>query len=505
MDRDRADLAARDADFVGDRANDSVRVTAAQLRCQVFGEGGNLGLTQAARIEFGRLGGGVNTDFIDNSAGVDCSDHEVNIKILLGELVAAGELTTKHRNALLEEMTDGVAELVLNNNRRQALCLSFVSRHTGGRHAEYRRVLDRFERDMALDRELEALPSDEALAERFAQGGELTRPELAVLLAYSKMQVKQRLASTALLGDPHVQFLLESAFPAQIVQRYPEALAQHRLANEIRATQIANDLVHHVGVSFVVHMSELVGGTVEEIVRAYLIAAATLDLRDQWRQVEALRVPEETRLDMLLELVRLTRRTARWFLRHRRNQTDVNAVVAEFRPAIAALAVSRAQYMDADTGRRWREQAQAWQAAGVPQELAERIANAGEFGAALPLVHAARERQLDVQALATRFTELGERLSLGWLTTVLSGLPTQSHWQSMERDSVLDEVTTHQGLLAARTLASHACLADWLADHRAFEAGWMQMLDDVRHGGSADFSMYAMTCRKLTDLCRTLG
>ena len=496
--------ASESHDEVGDRANDHLRVDAEALRCRVFGEGGNLGLTQRARIAFDLKSGGVNTDFIDNSAGVDCSDHEVNIKILLGELVSGGELTTKHRNALLEEMTDDVAELVLHNNRRQAQCLSIVNRHAHDRHDEYRRTLHRLEQDMGVDRELEALPSDEVLVERFSDGGELTRPELAVLLAYAKMQIKQALAGSQLLEDPDVVFLLHSAFPAQLVERYENSVNGHRLAQEILATQIANDLVHHVGVTFVMHLRELVGGTVEEIVRAYLVAAAVLDLRAQWREIDALTIDEQTRLDMLLELVRLTRRTARWFLRHRRTDRSVGSLVNEFRGAVLELASNRSEFMGEHTGAQWREQAERWQSAGVPQHIAERAANAGEFGAALPIIHAARDRDQDVLALAHRFTALGEALQLGWLTTVLSSLATASHWQAMERDSVLDEVTNHQGLLAARTLASHDDVGAWLAEHPAFESIWRQMMDDVKQAGTGDFSMYAMTCRKLTDLCRTL-
>ena len=255
-----------DAD-AGDRANDHLRVDASQLRTRVFGEGGNLGITQRARIEFALRNGSVNSDFIDNAAGVDCSDHEVNIKVALNRLVAAGDMTPKQRNQLLETMTDEVAGLVLANNRRQTRTLSLARLHAASRRSEYRRFMTFMESAAGLDRALEFLPSDEELSER--PGQSLTRPELAVLLAYAKIHIKQTLVDTDIDQDPIVLREILGAVPETMRERYEAEVFDHPLKKQIIASQVANSLVDHMGITFVVHLLEFVGGSMAEMVRAY--------------------------------------------------------------------------------------------------------------------------------------------------------------------------------------------------------------------------------------------
>ena len=273
---------------VGDRANDGLRVNAEELRAKVFGEGGNLGMTQAARIEFALAGGRVNTDFIDNAGGVDCSDHEVNLKILFNQLVGAGDFTLEQRNRLLAEMTEDVAGLVLTNSFRQAQALSIAQRHVRDRLTEYQRFMARMETDRRLDRALEGVPSDEVLADRATRGESLTRPELAVLLSYAKTHIKEHLIDSTIHTDAEIAQTVFEEFPPVIRQRYGDAVRKHRLYREIMATMLANDVVHHLGISSVVHLSDFVGAEPEEIVCAYYAAARCFGIREVFRRVEAL-------------------------------------------------------------------------------------------------------------------------------------------------------------------------------------------------------------------------
>ncbi|NOX51157.1 MAG: NAD-glutamate dehydrogenase [Gammaproteobacteria bacterium] len=496
-------------DDVGDRGNDHLRVTADQLRCKVFGEGGNLGVTQLGRVSYSLTDGRMNTDFIDNSAGVDCSDHEVNIKVLLNELVALGELSVKYRNQLLEEMTDDVTSLVLANSFHQAQAISIAERHSLTRHDEYRRLISRLESDQGLDRELEGLPSDDELNDRFLRGGQLTRPELAVLLAYSKSHIKQNYLGMRGDNDAHILRALSSAFPTVLSERYPDMMRQHRLREEIIATQLANDLVHHMGSSFVSHMMELVGASVTEICRAYLVAAASFRLREHQQEINDQQILALTKLDMVMEIVGLGRRVTRWLLRHRRSVDSINETVREFSTVVESLQSLRLEMMGKVAAERWQQRVGELVSLGVSKDIAERNVNAAVMAVALPIAAAAQRYGKDPQDIAHQYSILGDLLRLDWLTAQLLQLPTASHWQAMERDSLLDDVTTHQAMLAARSLDDQSPdggrgVEQWLQRHEHFAASWRRLIEDAQQGNSQDFSMFSMTCRKLSDLCRAL-
>lgn len=492
---------------VGDRANDHLRVNAEELNCQVFCEGGNLGMTQKARISFDLLGGSVNTDFIDNSAGVDCSDHEVNIKIVLNEIVAREEITIEQRNEQLASMTDEVSTLVLTNNRRQVQTLSLARRHSRSRQGEYRRFLRHMETDQNLDRSLEHLPADDELAERFGRGGGFARPELAVMLAYAKTHIKMHLVRSSIHEDPEIFRKVLSAFPPTLVARQPEALLNHRLGKEIVATQLANDVVDHMGVTFVVHLMGFIGGSVDEIVRSYYVAAECFGIREKYRSIEQLdSVTADVKLGMLLELIRLGRRTTRWIFRHRRSAILVLDLVKEFQEKIQALDVYRGQLMGRAKAERWERRVRYLiDVAGVPELLARSTANAADMAIALPVIDAADRTGTNPVEVAQAYATLGEELSLDWLTEHLGNLPSNSQWQAMERDSLLDDVTTHQGVIAARSLyADGSSVVTWLAEHEGFVASWRGVIEDAQHASVQDFSMFSIACRKLNDLCLRL-
>ncbi|MGH9363387.1 MAG: NAD-glutamate dehydrogenase domain-containing protein, partial [Thermoanaerobaculia bacterium] len=302
---------------VGDRANDALRVDGAELRAKVIGEGANLGMTQLGRIEYALAGGRLNTDWIDNSAGVDCSDHEVNIKILLGEVERAGKMTRLERNELLRAMTDEVAALVLRDNYLQTQALT-VSHSLGAR------LLDRLGRFMRalekagrLDRRIEYLPDDETLALRLSQGIGLTRPELAVLLSYAKIALYDELLPSTLPDDPYLREDLALYFPTPLRSRFAAEIGRHRLRREIIATAVTNSMVNRVGVAFVHEVRERTGMGAPEVARAYVVAREVFAMRALWRDIEALDnvAPAAVQATMLAECGRSVERGATWFLR----------------------------------------------------------------------------------------------------------------------------------------------------------------------------------------------
>jgi glutamate dehydrogenase len=489
---------------VGDRANDTLRVNAEELRCRVIGEGGNLGVTQHGRVAFARAGGAINTDFIDNSAGVDCSDHEVNIKIALNQLVMDGELTEKHRNQLLKAMTDEVAELVLTNNFRQAQILSLAERQVRDHPAEYQRFISLMEGTQQLDRSLEGLPTDEQLLERVTRQESLTRPELAVLMAFSKTHIKKALNRSEISRDPAIRPEVFAPFPKLLEERHADAIVNHRLCREIIATQLANDVVHHMGITFVTQLMEFVSATEEEVLRAYLAAASCFRLRDRFRQVETLPgVDAVTRLEALAELVRLGRRATRWLLRHERRNLDVAALTERYRSAIEALRSEREALFSPSVKARRQERLKRLLNLGVPEADAEELAGSADLATALTVISAALSCRADPRALVQVYGQLGERLDVEWLINRVALFPTTSHWQTMERDSLIDDLIMEQGRLAS--LVYQSCAGDvdeWLTVNEELIDGWDRTMDDARHASVADFSLYAVTCRKLIDLGR---
>jgi len=486
----------------GDRANDHLRVDASELRARVVGEGGNLGITQRGRIEFALAGGSVNTDFIDNAAGVDSSDHEVNIKIALNSLVAAGDMTPKQRNSLLEEMTDEVAQLVLANTLRQTRTLSVARLHAASRQSEYRRFIGLMEAEAGLDRALEFLPTDEQLTERTGEG--LTRPELSVLLAYAKIHIKQSLVGTDIDQDPLIQREILGAFPDSLTKRYESTILNHGLSREIIASQLANNLVDYMGITFVVHLLEFVGGSIDAMVRAYLSCFESFGMGAWFAAIENQpEVPEQTRLDMLLELMRLGRRATRWILRHRREMESVQEFIDAFEDRIAQLIDQREMLMSPSNSEDWQSAVAALLEAGVAEPLAKRTARAARLADALPIIDASDVTGIDAVVVGEIFVGLSDRLQTDWLSDQLASLSPASHWQSMERDALADDVMTQQGVLAVSVLIdADGDLDNWLVQRERFVDEWHRVIGDAQHATPQDFSMFAMTCRKLADLGR---
>lgn len=497
---------------VGDKANDVLRVDACDLHCKVIGEGGNLGITQLARVEFALHGGLSNTDFIDNAAGVDCSDHEVNIKILLNEIVANDEMTVKQRNTLLETMTDSVSELVLENNYRQTQAISLAEREAFVRSGEYRRLIQAMENSGKLSRQLEFIPEDDVLQERRAGGKGLTRPELSVLISYVKSQMKEELVDTTVPDDPYMLTAIETAFPPRLRENFNDLVHDHRLRREIIATQLANDLVNHMGITYVDRIAQSTGTGSNDIVRAYVAARDVFDMPALWQQIEALdySVSAEVQMELMAELMRLVRRASRWFIRNRRGEINPAQEIENFRAPIRELRdrlpeIIRGEMKDA------RYQAcQDYMAKGVPEELATLVASVRELYPFLGIIEAAKTMQAPANKMAELSFSLAEQLELDWFAKQLTDLKIENYWQAMARESYRDDLEWQLRTLtegAMRHMCDKGdielCIERWMEQQHVLVNRWRGMLAELHSAESHEFAMYSVAIRELIDMAQS--
>ncbi|RLA48478.1 MAG: NAD-glutamate dehydrogenase [Gammaproteobacteria bacterium] len=497
---------------VGDKANDALRVNANELHCRVIGEGGNLGITQLARVEYGLNGGCSNTDFIDNVGGVDCSDHEVNIKILLNAVVARGDLTEKHRNALLEEMTDSVSELVLHNNYRQVQAISLAEYQAEERGGEYQRFIKLFEESGRLDRSLEFLPSDEDILERRLQGKTLTRPELSVLVSYSKAALKELLIESDLGQDPHLANAVKTAFPPRLLEQYSEDVLEHRLHREIMATQIANDIVNRMGLNFVLRQQKATGAPVADVARAYTAVLEIYLLPGLWSDIEALdhQVSTGVQMELMLNLIRLVKRTTRWLLRNRRHQLAPTDVIAEFRGGLEQLREAYPEVLRGRAAEQYQIMYDHYIDEGVSEKLAGQVAGAHHGYTALGIIQAASETDAPLMDVAKLYFFMGERLELDWFSAQILASNVDTEWQALARDSYLEDLEWQQRTLAVGALRHMgedgnllACMERWEQHEAALLGRWHTMLAELHATSAPDFAMFSVANRELLDLAQS--
>ena len=495
----------------GDRANDAIRVNGRQLRCKVVAEGGNLGLTQLGRIEYalhgcGGIGGRVYTDAIDNSAGVDTSDHEVNIKILLGLVIAEGELTEKQRNKILAEMTDEVAALVLRDNYYQTQALSLTRRLARPLLEQQVRFMRFLEKAGRLNRALEFLPDDATIDERREQAIGLTAPESSVLLAYSKLWLFDELLASDLPEDPFVADALHRYFPTQLRERYSSYMERHPLRREIVATYVLNSMVNRVGATFVHRLSENTGAAPAQVVRAYLLARESLANGDARHAIEALdnKVPDEVQADMQIELARLTERATIWFLRSRRLTDPMAETIARLQPAAERLIA----FIDAEPGkpRQRHQQHERWLQSGVPPEIAARVASAEAQFAALDVAEIAEQSQRSLDEVAGTFFALGDALGLDRLRAQIVQLHADGYWQARAKSALGDDLADLQREFAAQAVRLHpggdvkAAVAAWEQANAHALARARQLIEELAQVRTLDLATASVALRELRNL-----
>ncbi|HZQ78484.1 MAG TPA: NAD-glutamate dehydrogenase [Acidimicrobiia bacterium] len=482
---------------VGDKANDAVRVDAAELRARVVGEGGNLGFTQRGRIEFALAGGRINTDAIDNSAGVDCSDHEVNIKILLDTVVADGEMTTLQRNRLLAEMTGEVAAMVLRDNYDQTGALATARAQAAPMVDVHARYLRKLESEGGLDRAVEFLPTDEVLAQRRSAGMGLTSPEFAVLLAYTKLDVVSRLLASDACEDPWFERELTAYFPEPLRDgRFAAALVRHPLRREIIATRVTNLLVDRAGTSFVHRLTEETGAAVPELARAHAAAWEIFRLEELWGAVEALDniVPAATQIEMMLPIRRLAERAGRWLVRHGPRPLDVAAAVGAFGEGATRLAGLLPALLSPPDRDAADARAGAWVEAGAGKDLAARVAALDALAPALDVVQVAGGAD-GVAGVAAVYFALGTALELDWLRDRIAALPRDDRWQALARAALGDDYARERAALTAEVLAGGG-FEPWMAGHRAAVDRFLAVVDDIRAGAPPDLATLSVAMRE---------
>jgi glutamate dehydrogenase len=501
---------------VGDKANDAVRVDGGQLRVRVVGEGGNLGLTQRGRVEYALTGGRVNTDAIDNSAGVDTSDHEVNIKIALNRVVDAGELDAADRAALLGEMADDVAVAVLGNNHAQNATLAAEVSSARSLLDAHERFIRSLERSGRLLRHVEALPDDRQLAERRRDGQALTSPELSVLLAYAKLQAGHDVLHSELPDDPALEGLLIHYFPAPLRERFPAAVTGHPLRREIIATALTNRAVNIAGVTGLFRLAQETGAPPARVVLAHAVARAVFEVDRLWDAVRPLDnvVSATTQVELRTEATRLAERTARWILRQPELSDEPAPAIADVRDRFAApVAAVRAglpRWLLGGEAEAYAERAAKFQAAGVPAELAAEVAAAPLLPAALDLAVVSERTGAPVELAGQVMQCLGERLGLAALRELVIALPRDRRWPSMARASLRDDLAMEQASLVEDVLgtrktdkdAPEELVAAWAEGWDTTQSRSAAQLADIAVGDRHELAELLVAVRTLRGLRR---
>ncbi len=498
---------------VGDKANDGVRIDGAGLRCRVVGEGGNLGLTQLGRIEAalaGRAGAGValNTDAIDNSAGVDCSDHEVNIKILLTSALAAGELEPADRDPLLASMTDDVAALVLAHNTSQNLMLSVARSHAPAMLPVHGRMIVELVDSGVLDRELESLPTVKELEARAAAGRGLTSPELAVVAAYAKITLKQALLAGDLPTQGWTEPWLDHAFPEVLVERFAAHLPTHRLRPEIVATALTNDLVDRGGMTMVLRAVEETGAAADEVVRAYAVVRTVFDLPGVFAEIDAAPVTAQVQVALHLAVRRLMDRAVRWWLEHRRSGIDVSREVTAFREPLTTLLPRTPELLCGAESASLARSAGAWVTRGVPEPLAVRVETMLHAFQLLDVIGLA-DGPAALEQVATLHLMLSAELGVDRLLDRISELPRAERWAGLARQALREDTYDALAGLTADVLATTEDgpaaerIAAWQQTNAAALGAAFVRLSQIAAGEASDLATLTVAVRTFRSLLRS--
>ncbi|WP_041322601.1 NAD-glutamate dehydrogenase [Saccharomonospora viridis] len=504
---------------VGDKANDAVRVNGNELRVKVVGEGGNLGFTQRGRIEFARKGGKINTDALDNSAGVDSSDLEVNIKILLAQLVAKGELDEQRRNTLLAEMTDEVAELVLAHNYRQNAVLGVSRAHAASMLSVHSRLVASLEAKGALDRELEALPSEAEFAAREKAGEGLSSPELATLLAHVKLDLKDELLASDLPDEEVFARRLPEYFPTPLRRDFADEIAKHALSREITTTLLVNEVVDGAGVSYAFRLAEELNVTATDAVRAFAVVTGVFELHKVWADIAALDnvVPTAVADAMVLETRRLLDRAARWFLTNRPQPLAVADEIDRFAERIAALVPQLDGLLRGEEAEATRRKTAELVDQGVPEELARRVSLAITSFSLLDIVEVAEvaEREIGLPAerglteTAELYYALSDHLGMDRMLTSVNTLERGNRWHSLARLALRDDLYSSMRLITLEALRQSnpddsvdARIEQWEQANSPRLERARATLDEIESSGVFDLATLSVAVRQIRGAVR---
>lgn len=492
---------------VSDKANDSLRISASELRCKVIGEGGNLGLTQLARQEYASMGRLCNTDFIDNVAGVDCSDHEVNIKILLNELVNSGELDLQARNQLLNKMTEEVKQLVLQNSYRQTLSISLSHHRRVEGHSDYMRVLTYLQEQGNKGMLASFMPDDTAIKEIEGDPEKWTKPQLAVMVSCVKVVLKQEILQTTIAEDPVVAQQLLTAFPVALIDKYGHFIDQHPLRNEIITNQLTNDIVNRMGFSFCQRHTYSVGSDISQIAKTYVTVMELFSIDSLWQAIEALdyKIGTDIQYQLFHQVIRLCRRAMRWFLR---NEPDLkpNEAVARLGTSFKQITAMIVELLPKSMLYSWNEQKLFWENHKIPEEIATRVAAFNPFFMLPGLVTAALKINCPVAELVQFSFRLSDSLSLNRIMDHLISWQLQNNWHDLARETYVDNLEGLQRQLTIRLYKNYAnfsgdAISAWMtAEDKKIKRLQSSIASTLEATPQSDLSMITVVFGELRDL-----
>jgi len=490
---------------VGDKANDALRVNGNKLRCSVIGEGGNLGFTQLARIEYAFTDGLCFTDAIDNAAGVNCSDLEVNIKILLDKLVSKGDLTVKQRNVWLVNMTEEVGRIVLANNYRQAQSISLSYLEGDKRIDEYRRLIIDLEEKGKLNRALEFIPTDEQLSEY----KRLTRPSISVMLSYAKNELKEALANEKVADDPYLLKEAEKIFPQSLVKEYKKEVHEHPLVMEIVATQVSNDLFNCMGPTFAQRIISSAGCSFLDVAKAWVAARDIFSMSETLQEIEALDniVTTDVQRILIERLKRMVRHATRWLVRHHRADLDTGSLVERYQAPLKSLVSQLDSLLIGGSFTQRQSVIDCLVADNVPASLAASLASSDQIYAMLGVISIAKKAELKPEQALQVYFHSGESLKLFDISKQLNLLPGESHWQSLAREAMRDDLEWQQ-LRISRGILEQVkegvdisdAFVEWHSSHHILSERWQRMAEAMLAVSKPEFSMCQVALRELLDL-----
>ncbi len=496
----------------GDRTNDNIRINGNELNARVVCEGGNLGLTQLGRIEYELKGGRINTDFIDNSAGVDCSDHEVNSKILLNAVVAQGDMTEKQRNQLLADMTNEVADLVLQNNYHQNQAISLAAYLSSSKMGLYMRYIDTQEQNGKINRMLEYLPDNKTLLERKSAGLGLTRPELCILFAYSKIILEEQIRKSKLTDDPFLAQFAKNAFPTPLRKRYGRYLKKHRLRKEIISTQLSNQLVSDMGITYTYQMFDETGAPITAIVRAYAATRIIFHMSEMFADIESLDYKVDTAVQhsMTDDVIRLVRRSTRWLLRNRRSYIDIEKTISHFSGSVINLFRRLPKLLVGESKSRFERRRDELIEMNVPVDIAIRVASTSPMYHALNIIEAATVYGMDIDQVAKIYFILIDRLNLLWFRDQINFYPAEDRWSMLAKAAYMGDLDwIHRELtmgvlkldVVVKSISSR--IKFWFDQYHPLIQRWESILSDIRGSEVMEFAIFSVAIRELSDLAAT--
>ena len=497
-----------------DKGNDALRVDAREVRAKVIGEGANLGVTQLARIEYAQHGGRINTDFIDNSAGVDCSDHEVNIKILMSDVMVRRKMSETQRNKLLVQMTDEVSKLVLNDNYQQTQSLSLQELHAQDHINLQAELVRDLEKDGLIKRELEGLPDAEGFRRLSRDGKGLTRPETAVLTSYAKMTLYTQILASDIPDAPSMEPLLFDYFP-KALHKYDVEIRAHKLRREIIATQIVNTLVNRMGPVFVASRMSKTGERATEVVKAFLIVLGAYSLNDIWEKIEALdnRVPAQVQISALHEVFKVVKRAVTWFLRFGGDNLNVATEIEAFRPGIDVLRKSIRQMVPEGIKASIQLTENKLTEWGMPAAIANEIAVIKLLSSASDIANISRKSHDDVAEIAPAYFMVGEHLGLDWLRNQVAGIVPTNAWQARVMGGLMDDYFIHQAAITAaifssvsqKTKVDRKIVNQWLDMHVEMVSKINQLVGELREQPKVELEMLVLVSQRIGQLVHVVN